>query len=247
MVKNVRVFAMLRQQVQTALKKRGWQVERIRDPFSDQQTLLGHGNVRVIFDCGANDGETAVSYRRAFPNATIYSFEPSSELYDRLARRSLSNVKPIKLALSDKPGDVTFYEYDISGYNSFARCTEQFVHLVNEVKVCANTIDRFCAETHIDEIDILKLDIQGAELKALRGCERLISSQKIALIYSEVLFRQTYDQQAYYHEIAGWLSDYKYKLFRFYDLRYSPDRQIDYSDAIFCREDIYNGGRLRFT
>src|SRR5262245_14481339 len=76
-----------------ALRKYGWQVDRFRDPFSDQKILLGQSNVRVIFDCGANEGQTAISYQSVFPNAAIYSFEASPEIYDRLARRSLSNVK----------------------------------------------------------------------------------------------------------------------------------------------------------
>jgi hypothetical protein len=104
------------------------------------------------------------------------------------------------------------------------------------VKLC--TIDEFCVAEKIDRIDILKLDIQGGELKALRGAARMLSTRSVSVIYSEVLFQREYDEQSFYHDIAQFLATHGYWLFRLYDLRYSPERSLEYSDAIFCRNDI---------
>jgi hypothetical protein len=158
---------------------------------------------------------------------------------------ALGNVEPVRMAISDQPGDSIFFEYNIPGYNSMARCTVAGVQQVSECTVPVGTIDGFCAEKQIEAIDILKLDIQGAELKALHGSRSMLERQKISLIFSEVLFGPQYEEQAQYHEIATWLAKFGYRLFRFYELHYAPDRSLDYSDAIFCTDSIFQSGRLR--
>src|SRR5262249_15029949 len=138
-----------------------------------------------------------------------------------------------------------FFEYNYSAFNSITRCTLPGIEVVTTCTVPVCTIDRFCTDHNIQTIDILKLDIQGAELRALHGASSMLAKQKISLIFSEVLFGPEYEQQSYYHEIAGWLMRFGYHLFRFYELRYNYDRSLDYSDAIFCSEPIFQSGRLR--
>jgi hypothetical protein len=73
----------------------------------------------------------------------------------------------------------------------------------------------------------------------------MLQKQSVSVIYSEVLFNRQYDEQAYYHEIAAWLAQFGYRLFRFYGLRYAPDRSLSYTDAIFCTGAIHGAERLR--
>ncbi len=51
------------------------------DPCSDIQRLFGRRSLSVIFDVGAHTGESAIDYADQFPDATIYSFEPSPATY----------------------------------------------------------------------------------------------------------------------------------------------------------------------
>jgi FkbM family methyltransferase len=237
----------LRHWLQEELRAVGLHIERIRDPFFDQRALLGGLDAAVIFDCGGNVGQTVSNYRKLFPTAKIYSFEPSATLHAQLAQNTstLGNVKPVRMAVADEPGESQFFEYNITGYNSMFRCTVAGVELLSECRVPVTTIDLFCVENKIDTVDILKLDIQGAELKALRGAQMMLGKQQISLIFTEVLFGPQYDFQAYYHEVAMWLAQFGYQLFRFYDLRYAPDRSLAYSDAIFCVGSIYQSSQLR--
>jgi FkbM family methyltransferase len=230
----------LRHTLQRSLRKAGLLIERDRNPFADQRLLLG-AEPRVIFDCGASVGTTAESYRSLFPRAAIYSFEPSETLQPHLraVAKRLGNVTVVPFGVSDTAGESQFFEYEQSGFNSTSRCTLDFQQKpkkVTSVTLC--TIDEFCAAERIDCIDILKLDIQGGELKALRGAARMLSARSVFLIYSEVLFQREYEEQSFYHEIADFLAAHGYWLFRLYDLRYSPERSLECSDAIFCRNDI---------
>ena len=51
--------------------------------------------------------------------------------------------------------------------------------------VHVTTVDAFCAEQGIDQIDFLKLDIEGSELPALRGCQHMLADGRVARIMVE--------------------------------------------------------------
>lgn len=228
----------VRHWVQLRLRNNGLQVERARDPFLDQSLLLG-GQAQVIFDGGANEGQTTTTYLKLFPTAKIYCFEPSPTLYARLSANCKGdNIFPVQLALSDQKETVSFFEYNITGYNSFEKCTVDGVNTAAEIRVETTKIDDFCATNGIETIDILKLDIQGAEVKALRGAMRMLTERRIRLVFAEVHFAAIYERQCFYQEIATLLENFDLPLFRFYDLRYTKQRRLEYADAIFCAASL---------
>jgi hypothetical protein len=114
------------------------------------------------------------------------------------------------------------------------------------VEVESTTIDCFCTENHIRTIDILKMDIQGAELRALEGADETLSRQAISLIYLEIIIGETYTGQPKFLEYIQRLDSYGYELF---DL-YNPERRymrLIQTDAIFISKDLKEAwqGRLR--
>jgi len=60
---------------------------------------------------------------------------------------------------------------------------------VADIDVPSVTVDNFCAQSGIDHIDILKLDVQGGELLALEGTKHMLSRTAVTLIYAEVVDR----------------------------------------------------------
>jgi|SRR5215469_12303097 len=228
----------VRHWIQRQLWNKGIFIERTRDPFLDQSLLLG-GNAKVIFDGGANQGQTTITYQKLFPDAKIYSFEPSPKLFAELNENCRGeNIVPLQLALSEKKETVRFFEYDLSGYNSFEKCTVDVPTVTAEIFVETTTIDDFCAANGIGAIDILKLDVQGAEMKALSGAKRMLKESRVRLVFAEVHFSAIYENQCFYHEIAAFLRDFSLPLFRLYDLRYNKNRRLEYADAIFCASSL---------
>jgi len=100
------------------------------------------------------------------------------------------------------------------------------------VTVQATTLDSFCDAERITDIDVLKMDIQGGELLALKGAAGLLKSRKIRLICMEVIFVPTYEGQPQIDEIMAWLREHRYFLHNFYRLR-SKNGRLLYGDAIF--------------
>ena len=223
-------------------------VKSIRDPFRDQKALLKDTSVRTVLDVGAHKGDLTAIYLKTFPRATIYSFEPSPESFERLQIRFKGNlsVKPVQLAISSEGGQSTFFVNRNSATNSllpktvdadkWADTSGDMTNL-NRITVETTTIDKFCQENQLDAIQILKLDLQGAELKALQGARRSLRRKAISLVFLETNFVPIYEGQCTFTEIVEYLSEYDYRLFNLYNLATAENGQLKWCDVLFRPED----------
>jgi FkbM family methyltransferase len=211
--------------------------------FDDQRELLAGAPVETILDVGANAGQTARHYLDYFPQATIHCFEPDPDTYGRLAAafQSEARVKPHRLAVADADGIKTLFVNRFDPTSSLlpvaggagryvdASLTEP----AGRTDVVATRLDEFCRRHGLERIDVLKLDIQGCELMALRGAEGLLRQAAVRLIYTEVLFAGLYEGQAFFHDIERFLDAVGYRLFGIYDLHYAGMGGLAWADAIF--------------
>jgi FkbM family methyltransferase len=165
-----------------------------KNAFADQFNLIGPG-ARVIVDAGAHTGDSAARYLELFASARIHCFEPFPDSFARLAARfsGHNRVVPHQCALSDGPGESSFHTFVASVANSLlpaAKRIDPFVprdqmRETGVITVQNVTLDEFCRSERINRIDILKLDIQGGELRALKGAARLLSERRVRLVYAE--------------------------------------------------------------
>jgi FkbM family methyltransferase len=212
------------------------------DVFLAQKSLLGADPVRTVFDLGAHVGKTAQKYRKTFPDATVYCFEPTEATFSRLSERTGSDKNIVRhmMAVSDRHGPLEFHHNSQASTNSVFKSDREAGLYWDETKmqtqhvatVQATTLDMFCKEERINCIDVLKMDIQGGELLALQGAVDLLSAKKIRLIFMEVIFVPTYEGQPQVHEIMAWLKGHGYVLHNFYRLA-SKNGRLLYGDAIF--------------
>ncbi|UCC98541.1 MAG: FkbM family methyltransferase [Phycisphaerales bacterium] len=206
-----------------------------------QRCLFGDTRNIVIFDVGAYVGEITAAYKKAFPSSTVYSFEPFPESFRELCRRCGDlSIDAYNLAMSDEEANLKFYVNTDESCNSFfprsergRRYCPQRSKNVRTIEVRATTLDSFCDCKNISTIDILKLDVEGAETKVLKGASRKLSATQIELIYTEVMFVPHYEGGCIFHELAGFLEPYGYTLFNLYNLKRAKDGQLRWGDAIF--------------
>ena len=170
--------------------------------------LLGEG-VRTIVEAGARDCSETLDFHHAFPGARIFAFEcnPATLPACRSAVKGLERVRLIEKAVSDREGTVRFYPTDPArtitkhahgnpGASSLFRAREDYPHetyVQNEIEVECTTLGRLMREENVASIDLLWMDIQGAELLALKGLgERL---RNVKLIHLEGEFIPIYEGQ----------------------------------------------------
>jgi FkbM family methyltransferase len=221
-----------------------WVRQYRKNPYVAKKKILAAAEPGVIFDIGANRGDTTAAYAKYFPESMIYSFEPFPESCDKLKARFKDNpkIRIIEMAISNRQGMLDFYSNADSATNSLLPVggeAERWsdmpdaVVLKDVVKVPATTIDDFCAKEGIDRIMIMKMDMQGGELQALEGAKKMLTGKGISLIFSELLFVPLYVGQAEYHQVCGLLAKFGYRLFDMYSCAYDRSGKVKWCDGLF--------------
>lgn len=140
-------------------------------------------NPGVILDLGSHIGLSILYFKIKYPNAKITGFEPNSNIFPILQENvecnGLGNIELHNIALGSKDEVRTFY-IDNSGNNSFS--TGSFskdawngTQISTPISVRCEQLSKYITE----EIDILKMDIEGAETEVLK---ELVKSQKLSFI-----------------------------------------------------------------
>jgi FkbM family methyltransferase len=167
---------------------------------------------RVILDCGAFTGTTARLLRTAFPQAEIHSFEPVSANFAELERAAAElRVNPVRAAVSDQDGETTInltaggQSASLLGFQKERNPLVLYHKITGGERVRTVTLDRWCGEAGIDprRIDIIKMDIQGAELKALAGARELLRHARA--VFLEVGFRRFYKDMPLFEDVERFM------------------------------------------
>ncbi|MBI1825085.1 MAG: FkbM family methyltransferase [Planctomycetes bacterium] len=194
---------------------------------------------RVILDCGANVGQMAEGFRKAYPRATIYSFEPVSKLHRALAECcGRVGARWVPKAVGDRDGTAEIQLttspeanslFDHQPGNPCAKWTQVIDR--ETIQVC--TLDRWCKEEHIAprSVDLIKLDVQGAELKALYGARGLLRHAPLVLV--EVSFVPIYKDAPLFPEIDAFMNESGFVRYAMYP----SDQPSNWGDALYVRRE----------
>lgn len=175
-------------------------------PSSEQvlKGILKSEKKLIIFDVGAYIGNSATNYSKWFPGSQIYSFEPFESNFKKLKKIKSSQVSSFNIGFSDIAQTEALLINAGTGTNSMLALSENASALWGGIKDLIpvsksncdfSTIDLFMEQNLIDEIDFLKIDVQGAEFKVLEGAKKHLASKKIKLIQLEVIIVGTYEGQ----------------------------------------------------
>jgi FkbM family methyltransferase len=142
---------------------------------------LGPGD--VVLDMGAYNGTQSVMFGLAVgPTGRVFAFEPDPTSFDALSRNlerhHSSNVTPVQAGVWSETGVLTFYS-DASESSSFVFKNE---HGHKEIKVPVVEPGDFLAKQGLDRLDVVKMDIEGAELTVLKSMVPLLQKHKPNLI-----------------------------------------------------------------
>lgn len=209
------------------------------DPFQDMRRWVREPPRPVIFDVGANVGQTINSFRRYFDRPIIHAFEPAPETFAKL-REAATGIRDVRLnnvALGQRTKAQEFIENTESVMSSFlALGTDGWGEIRRKYTVQVDTVDNYCGTHSIPLIDILKIDTQGYELEVLRGAHNMMSGGSISLIYLEVIFSEMYKGLPGLEKIYKFIVDRNFELVSFYDFHYQNSRAA-WADVLFVNAD----------
>ncbi len=223
-------------------------IEKLRnaDPGKNEwlkQNELLHGNATIIFDVGANRGQSTEKYIQIFPQSKIHAFEPFPETCEIFRNKYSGNPSVIlnECALSNSIGTATLNVNTSVDTNSILETkslgvtSDKSCKTLGQIEIKTDTLDHYCKDNNIQKIDILKIDVQGAEIKVLSGSENMLKEGRIQLIYIETYFQQQYVDQPLFHEIAALLYPYNFVVQDIYDPYYSKTSLL-WADTIFIKK-----------
>ena len=141
-------------------------------------------------DVGANIGLYTLGLSHLAPRGHVYAFEPSPGAFEclraNLESNGVTNVETFQGALSDRQGTIGFHDVPFFTAGSFT--AEEGSYLGTEavgstlVEVPCTTLDAFVESRRVDRVDVIKIDVEGAELSVLDGARRTLADHQPVVV-----------------------------------------------------------------
>lgn len=169
----------------------------------------------VVLVAGCYDGEDMVTMTQIWPKGEIYGFEPVPLLFLKTKAKTFNckNVHCYQLALSDQSGRAQFHlssdpESDISRSSSLLEPKDHLKLYTNvkfnkSIEVQTINLDEWGQLNNVNHIDLLWLDMQGAELQVIKSAPMLLKTVKV--LFTKIAFTETYKNIPLYSEVHPWL------------------------------------------
>jgi len=189
----------------------------------------------LFFDIGANSGYFSLIASNIVTKGSIHAFEPMPPIYHNFRRAiRLNNIRNIILneaCVGDKNMYVPFYaasHADVSGI----RATSYHKHST-KIRRKMITIDSYCKDLKLN-VDILKIDVEGAEKYVLLGAQGIVKRDKPIIILE---FSNITTSSFGYHPnvLYDFLSSHGYKIFSYKNGRLRSQKKKEYySEDLYC-------------
>lgn len=215
----------------------------VRDRYADIKAKLTTESPTII-DGGANNGSMTDLFLQQYRSPVIHAFEPIPELVDLLNQKFAhrSNVTVHGTAIGAEAKTVSFNVVNNLVSSSMLNPSAinkgyhgEKMDICRIVEVPQVRLENVMQD--IREIDLLKLDLQGYELEALKGCGRLL--ERIKIITTEIEFVALYDGQPLFGDIDIFLRSHGFRMLNLYELYTHPDGQLTAGDAVYLNSKYF--------
>lgn len=195
--------------------------------------------IKTLIDIGANRGQFSLAAISKKPNINIFAFEPLQRpaiIYKEIFRNN-NKVKIYDYAIGDEEKTMNMNlssKDDSSSLLKIAKLqTENFpgTEKVGEEKIKVAPLDRFLDTTKLLSPVLLKLDVQGFELQALKGTKSLFKD--IDYIYCECSFIQLYENQALASDVINFLYNNNFNLTGAFNMQFDTVSNCIQADFLF--------------
>jgi FkbM family methyltransferase len=202
---------------------------------------LGADGIQRVVDIGANVGQFSLAVRRCIPSAQIDSFEPlagPAAVFSRVFEGD-SAVTLHRCAVGPAPAIVGMHvsaANDSSSLLPISALQEEIFPGTREVgreTVRVATLDTEIEAPDLAERALLKVDVQGYEVEALRGCESLLD--RFHAVYVEASFIELYEGQGLAHEVIDFLHGWDFVLVGIFNTTYASNGLAVQGDFLFLR------------
>jgi FkbM family methyltransferase len=177
----------------------------------------------ILYDVGSNFGFYAINTANKMREigGHVYAFEPNTDAFKLMLNNIETNkltdiVDPYNKCIGNYDGTVEFYiceESSFSGIKDTGRS-----NIREKIKIPIAKIDTLCTKWHVQQIDFLKIDVEGEEYQVLNGAKQIIEASQNLLIMMEISQKnlklqnrkELYDSLAWLYAVGmkGWIAEF---------------------------------------
>lgn len=186
----------------------------------------------ICIDVGANVGYYTLLMATTASRGFVHAFEPSpltaSLLKTNLLLNDVRNADINQEALGDVPGEVEFIVSTDDAYSSLLDTGRKPV--LGRNRVTMTTLDSYCETRHIERVDCLKVDVEGAEERVIRGAAGLLANQrrKPRLVMLELYNPMLSKYESSIDQVLALMRSFNYEPFRVKGGRVAAFSRRDY-------------------
>jgi FkbM family methyltransferase len=138
----------------------------------DEYALPLDSDPKIIIDIGSNVGASLMYFSLKYPEAKIFGYEPDPHAFNTLKRNieGYENISIEQTAIASSEGNIEFF---IDPESSMSSSLQQRLDRQKKVLVKTKTLDNIINEHDIQEIDLLKFDVEGAEYDLFREFQQI--------------------------------------------------------------------------
>lgn len=195
-----------------------------------------------VIDAGASRGSFTEAFLQLYQPKRLVLVEALPELAQRLKTvfSGHAGISVVSAALADKEGEAAFevneFDYSSSLLKIDPRNNEWFgrsLGVASRIRVPTLSLPALMRQENLDRVDLLKLDLQGAERLVLTGGQSVLD--RIHVIYSEVLFEPLYEGCWLFWDLQDFLTGNGFKLCGLSNIVHAPGGDLLQANATYRR------------
>jgi FkbM family methyltransferase len=186
-----------------------WVASTFAEPYTRPYLNLGKG---VFVDIGANIGKYSILVGKKYPQNKIIAIEPELDnlklLHKNISLNNLDNVIICPFGAYSKEGKSKLYlSSESNGSHSLLKESDKYV------LIKLKTLDRIMVDQNVSKVDLIKIDVEGAELDVLKGARKIIFRDHPKLLFEAWNFKK-------FKKVESFLVPFGYKIKKISDIDY---------------------------
>ena len=194
---------------------------------------------KLIFDVGANVGEFTHELRSEFPLLQSHCFEPDPRSYATLLKRfeTQEEITCNNVGCGARNETAVLHQNQNTTISSIVPSELQLNSTTNKIDIQIVTLEDYSRELGAENIDLVKIDVEGFEVEVLQGAMEIMPS--IGAFVLEVRFGDYKISGTRFEVVNEFMLSNGFHFCSLYNFTSTNKTHFDYGDVLFLNESIY--------